>query len=78
MAVWGLKGGTRLRHINGENLLILEDMIASFHYRVEVINVHKVGAQWFVHFNLPQSASDALDVTKEVAAETITKKTRRK
>ena len=55
MAVLGLKGGSRLRHMKDENLLRLEDAVASLPYKVDIINVHKLGPQWYVHFYIPDS-----------------------
>jgi len=78
MAVLGIKGGSRLRHVNGERLNDLEDMIASLPYKVEIINVHKVGSQWYVHFYIDDTVKDPVKVVKETAMETKTKKVTKK
>ena len=74
MAVRGIHGGSRLRHVQGTNLKELEDMLEILPYRVEIINVYRVGANWYVHFYIPQTAFDSPDVVKEETKSTITKK----
>jgi hypothetical protein len=78
MTVKGIKGGSRLRHVQGNSLKDLEDMLESLTYRVEIINVNKVGANWYVHFYIPQTEFDSPDIVKEEAKPTITKRSRRR
>jgi len=74
MTVKGLKGGSKLRHIQGNNLKALEDMLELLPYKTDIINVNKVGGNWYIHFYIPELVFEAPSTVKEEAKETVTKK----
>jgi hypothetical protein len=68
------KLGSRLRHIQGPSLPKIEETIEALPYKVEIINVNRVGSNWFVHFYIPsfQNEKSSVKLKKEVAKETKT------
>ena len=74
-----IKGGSKLRHFSGSNLLNLEKMIEDLGYKTEIVNVNYVGQNWYVHFYVPDLKFGEPKITiKEKAIETTSKKVKKK
>lgn len=70
----------RLRHINGSNLSELEGTLGKIQSPLQVVNVNKVGDNWYIHFLLGDfDNAKPIEVKQEPTVKTKTiKRTRRK
>ena len=74
MSIKGLKGGTRLRELHGQNLLELQDMLEELPYKVDIVGINKVGAEWYIHFIIPNLVAAEIPINVEIAKPTQTKR----
>ena len=70
MAIAQNKSGSKLRHVQGPDLKMLEDEIESLPFKVDVLAVNRVGSNWYVHFYIPTKEFDQPKVKKEIAEKT--------
>lgn len=45
---------TRLRHVSGKSLDMVEGWIGSLPFKIEIKSIEKVKSLWYVHFILPE------------------------
>ena len=76
MSIQGRGAGSRIRHINGENLVDLQNTLESLSYKTSIIQIHKVSNDWFIHFYIPDLLDEPL-LTKTSMAEPTKTKTKR-
>jgi hypothetical protein len=65
-------------HIHGQNLKALEAQLRDVKSSITIVGVNFVGTNWFIHFLAQTDALDSVNVIKELAGETVTKKLKKK
>ncbi len=73
-----MKSGTKLRHIVGGNLKMLEEQIESMPFRVEIVSINSVAANWYIHFLTPSLVPDDERIAPTIAVDDHIKVTRKK
>lgn len=62
--------GTKLRHIQGQDLSALEQELEAIPFKVDVIAVNRVGMVWYIHFYVPTKEFDKARTKKEISEPT--------
>ena len=65
-------GGSRVRHIFGPNLKDLESQLEALRFKTEIIQIQKIGANWYIHFYIPELIHEKKEAKKEVSKKTKT------